>query len=423
MKVRSVTYRAKTHRFGSTWYARRPPEMAVRSRAFSAPARVALALALAATLCVSADARRLDARRLDARHARGAARDFRASGVFFEGPAYDGCCDGTDGVVLDCCRDGGCCPGGEGAFLDCCIAAEGDNDGNVRSSKVFFEGPGYDGCCDVAEGEPLMDCCTHGGCCPDGEGVSLSCCASGTDRRASVARLGQAFFSDVGAGDATSALGKRRDASGAKTSDATKRPIKSREDAPRSEDVADGQTVEHEVSPEVAFAPAEEADVNDPTYGAFARLDPGGESYYEKADETKRTAEAAAAAGRSPPPSPTRRTTIPSTRARRRSPSRSRRGTRRARHLRDARSGTRGVGGSGTRRGAAGKRRKRRGASSRCGRGERVRGGVAHRARGERGAEARRRTRRGRAQEPLVTTRTERYTKRVTDATVSYFVP
>ena len=279
--------------FGSTWYARRPPEMAVRSRAFSAPARVALALTLAATLCVSADARRLDARRLDARHARGAARDFRASGVFFEGPAYDGCCDGTDGVVLDCCRDGGCCPGGEGAFLDCCIAAEGDNDGNVRSSKVFFEGSGYDGCCDVAEGEPLMDCCTHGGCCPDGEGVSLSCCASGTDRRASVARLGQAFFSDVGAGDATSALGKRRDASGAKTSDTTK---PGREDAPRSEDVADGQTVEHEVSPEVAFAPAEEADVNDPTYGAFARLDPGGESYYEKADETKRTAEAAAAA-------------------------------------------------------------------------------------------------------------------------------
>ena len=47
--------------FGSTWYARRPPEMAVRSRAFSAPARVALALTLAATLCVSADARRLDA--------------------------------------------------------------------------------------------------------------------------------------------------------------------------------------------------------------------------------------------------------------------------------------------------------------------------------------------------------------------------
>ena len=46
----------------------------------------------------------------------------------------------------------------------------------------------------------------------------------------------------------------------------------------------------------MAFAPAEEADVNDPTYGAFARLDPGGESYYEKADETKRTAEAAAAA-------------------------------------------------------------------------------------------------------------------------------
>ena len=90
--------------------------MAVRSRAFAAPARVALALALAATLCVSAEARRLDAR-LGARHARGAARDFRASGVFFEGPAYDGCCDGTDGVVLDCCRDGGCCPGGDGAFL------------------------------------------------------------------------------------------------------------------------------------------------------------------------------------------------------------------------------------------------------------------------------------------------------------------
>ena len=243
---------------------------------------MALALALAATLCFSADARRLDARRLDARHARGAARDFRASGVFFEGPAYDGCCDGTDGVVLDCCRDGGCCPGEDGAFLDCCIAAEGDNDGNVRSSKVFFEGPGYDGCCDVAEGEPLMDCCTHGGCCPDGEGVSLSCCASGTERRASVARLGQAFFSDVGAGDATSALGKRRDASGAKTSDTTK---PGREDAPRSDDVADGQTVEHEVSPEVAFAPAEEADANDPTYGAFARLDPGGESYYEKNEQ------------------------------------------------------------------------------------------------------------------------------------------
>ena len=257
--------------------------MAVRSRAFAAPARAALALALAATLCVSADARRLDAR-----HARGAARDFRASGVFFEGPAYDGCCDGTDGVVLDCCRDGGCCPGGDGGFLDCCISAEGDNDGNVRSSRVIFEGPDYDGCCDVAEGEPLMACCTHGGCCPDGEGVALSCCASGTERRASVARLGQG--TDVGVADASRALGKRpTDASGAKTKETA---TSSRADESSSDDVADGPTVEHEVSPEVAFTPAEEADADDPTYGAFARLDPGGESYYEKAEGTE-TADAA----------------------------------------------------------------------------------------------------------------------------------
>ena len=251
--------------------------MAVRSRAFAAPARVALALALAATLCVSAEARRLDAR-LGARHARGAARDFRASGVFFEGPAYDGCCDGTDGVVLDCCRDGGCCPGGDGGFLDCCITAEGDNDGNVRSSRVIFEGPDYDGCCDVAEGEPLMDCCTRGGCCPDVEGVSLSCCAAGSERGAGVARLGQALFSDERAGGATSApLGKRRDAD-------VKAPTETRpkDEKKPSDDVVAAGAVEHEVSPEVAFAPAEEADANDPTYGAFARLDPGGESYYEK---------------------------------------------------------------------------------------------------------------------------------------------
>ena len=272
-------------RAAPTWYSRGLPEMAVSSRAFAAAARVALALALAATLCVYADARRLDAR-----HVRGAARDFRASGMFFEGPAYDGCCDGTDGVVLDCCRDGGCCPGDDGGFLDCCITTEGDNDVNVRSSRVFFEGPDYDGCCDVAEGEPLMECCTHGGCCPDGEGVALSCCASGTVRRASIARLGQGLFSDVRVADASRALGKRpTDASGVKASGTTK---PSREDVSSSGAAADGSTVEHEVSPEVAFTPAEEADVNDPTYGAFARLDPGGESYYEKADETE-TANAA----------------------------------------------------------------------------------------------------------------------------------
>ena len=272
--------------------------MAVRSRAFAAPARVALALALAATLCVSVEARRLDAR-LGARHASGAARDFRASGVFFEGPAYDGCCDGTDGVVLDCCRDGGCCPGGDGGFLDCCITAEGDNDGNVRSSRVIFEGPDYDGCCDVAEGEPLMDCCTRGGCCPDVEGVSLSCCAAGSERGAGVARLGQALFSDERAGGATSALGTRRDADVKTPTETSPKD----ENKPSDDDVVTA-AVEHEVSPEVAFAPAEEADANDPTYGAFARLDPGGESYYEKKqeeakDETLLTKKALAAVAES----------------------------------------------------------------------------------------------------------------------------
>jgi hypothetical protein len=245
-------------------------------------------MALAATLWVSADARRLDAG-LGAPHPQGAETGFRVSGVFYEGPAYDGCCDEVDGAVLDCCITGGCCPEDDGVFLDCCIHAAGDNDGNVRTSRVIYEGPAYDGCC---QGEPLMGCCARGGCCPDDDGVSLSCCSGGDVGRARGIALPGGFFAP--------ALGDERGV----VDDGETRALKSRPSVGKkrsseedgstedgstedvsTEDVASsssGASVVHEVPPEIAFLPAEEADASDPTYGRFAKLDPGGAGYYER---------------------------------------------------------------------------------------------------------------------------------------------
>lgn len=262
-----------------TWARRRAPAMAATTRGFAAPSRVLLALA--AMLCVvTAESRGLDARLGERQHSRGP-RD----GVFYKGPSYDGCCDLVNGAVLDCCRTGGCCPGavegGDGThgFLDCCETTTGDALGNSAVSRVVFHGPAVDGCCDVMAGEQTMDCCTRGGgcCSPDDAGVTLDCCvAVGGDH--AEARLGQALAEARPGGVLDSELGKKgresRDGESAGGSDF---------DARETQTVGHrGESVVHPVSPEVAFLPAEEFDVNDPTYGRFARLNPGGEGYYEK---------------------------------------------------------------------------------------------------------------------------------------------
>ena len=103
-------------------------------------------------------------------------------GVFWSGPAYEGCCDGEGAVVLDCCHSGGCCPtvvqGGDGetVFLECCAHESGSLDTNAARSDVTFHGPSYGGCCE-GDGE-RMACCAAGGCCPEtSSGERLDCCA------------------------------------------------------------------------------------------------------------------------------------------------------------------------------------------------------------------------------------------------------
>ena len=231
-------------------------------------------------------------------------------GVFWSGPAYEGCCDGEGAVVLDCCHSGGCCPtvvqGGDGetVFLECCAHESGSLDANAARSDVTFHGPSYGGCCE-GDGE-RMACCAAGGCCPEtSSGERLDCCAvrstlsdasraSSSSSSAAAARLGAAALSTT-----TARLG---DATGSNpTVDAAVAA------SGKSEGSGARPGVTHDVDPEVSFAPAEEADANDPVYGTFATVEPGGEGYYAQdiapaedqavdAAEAAREAEEAAAA-------------------------------------------------------------------------------------------------------------------------------
>ena len=259
--------------FGSTWYARRPPEMAVRSRAFSAPARVALALTLAATLCVSADARRLDARRLDARHARGC-NVFARPGCFSRARRTTGAATGRTGWCWIVAGTADAVPGGRG--LPGLLHRRGRGQRRERAvEQSVFRGAGLRRMLRRRRGR-ATDGLLHARRVLPRRGGRIALVLRVRHRPPRERRAARAgLFLGRGGG--------RRDE---RAREATRRvrreDVRTRRslvaDAPRSEDVADGQTVEHEVSPEVAFAPAEEADVNDPTYGAFARLDPGGES-------------------------------------------------------------------------------------------------------------------------------------------------
>ena len=230
-------------------------------------------------------------------------------GVFWSGPAYEGCCDGEGAVVLDCCHSGGCCPtvvqGGDGetVFLECCAHESGSLDANAARSDVTFHGPSYGGCCE-GDGE-RMACCAAGGCCPEtSSGERLDCCAvrstlsdssrASSSSSAAAARLGAAALSTTTArlGDATGS-NPTLDAAVAASG--------------KSEGSGARPGVTHDVDPEVSFAPAEEADANDPVYGTFATVEPGGEGYYAQdiapaedqaadAAEAAREAEEAAAA-------------------------------------------------------------------------------------------------------------------------------
>ena len=260
--------------------------MAVTIRGFAAPAlRI---LTLGAMLCVSADARRLDPH-LGAAHSHDESLRQVFSSVSYEGPAYDGCCDGVNGVVLDCCRVGGCCHGtgykGEDeTFLDCCVTTGGDSESNRAVSRVISTGPEFDGCCDVRD-ETLMDCCTQGGCCPDDGGVSLDCCVGGGGEYVE-AQLGQAQGVRQEVDETEFGLGKKH----SDEKHLEKKHVRSSANDDDNETTSMSKksthpSVTHPVSPEIAFAPAEEADADDPTYGRFATLDPGGAGYYEKVNE------------------------------------------------------------------------------------------------------------------------------------------
>ena len=181
-------------------------------------------------------------------------------GVFWSGPAYEGCCDGEGAVVLDCCHSGGCCPtvvqGGDGetVFLECCAHESGSLDANAARSDVTFHGPSYGGCCE-GDGE-RMACCAAGGCCPEtSSGERLDCCAvrstlsdssraSSSSSSAAAARLGAAALSTT-----TARLG---DATGSNpTVDAAVAA------SGKSEGSGARPGVTHDVDPEVSFAPAE----------------------------------------------------------------------------------------------------------------------------------------------------------------------
>ena len=230
------------------------------------------------------------------------AASFGVDGVFWSGPAYEGCCDANDAVILDCCHTGGCCPGvveggdGETAFLECCAHKSGSLVANAARSDVTFLGPSYDGCCD-GDGE-RMDCCAAGGCCPEtSSGELLDCCAI----RSTLGDLSHAASSS----SATARLGAAAlSTTMARLGDATPNPDVTRSNPTVDATVAaSGKSkgsgsrpgVTHDVDPEVSFAPAEEADANDPVYGTFATVEPGGEGYYAQ-DAAPAEDQAAAAA-------------------------------------------------------------------------------------------------------------------------------
>ena len=149
----------------------------------------------------------------------------------------------------------------------------GSLDTNAARSDVTFHGPSYGGCCE-GDGE-RMACCAAGGCCPEtSSGERLDCCAvrstlsdssrASSSSSAAAARLGAAALSTTTArlGDATGS-NPTLDAAVAASG--------------KSEGSGARPGVTHDVDPEVSFAPAEEADANDPVYGTFATVEPGGE--------------------------------------------------------------------------------------------------------------------------------------------------
>ena len=192
---------------------------------------------------------------------------------------------------------------GETVFLECCAHESGSLDTNAARSDVTFHGPSYGGCCE-GDGE-RMACCAADGCCPEtSSGERLDCCAvrstlsdssrASSSSSAAAARLGAAALSTTTArlGDATGS-NPTLDAAVAASG--------------KSEGSGARPGVTHDVDPEVSFAPAEEADANDPVYGTFATVEPGGEGYYAQdiapaedqaadAAEAAREAEEAAAA-------------------------------------------------------------------------------------------------------------------------------
>jgi len=121
--------------------------------------------------------------------AEGAARTYDV--ITYEGPSYDGCCPlpenggggGGDagGEILGCCATGGCCPSSEttdayGVYLACCTAQRGTMDENRARSRVSYTGPSYDGCCPNGDGLNMGCCASAAGCCPRDGGARHACC-------------------------------------------------------------------------------------------------------------------------------------------------------------------------------------------------------------------------------------------------------
>jgi hypothetical protein len=111
--------------------------------------------------------------------------------ITYEGPSYDGCCPlpenggggGGDagGEILGCCATGGCCPSSEttdayGVYLACCTAQRGTMDENRARSRVWYTGPSYDGCCPNGDGLNMGCCASAAGCCPRDGGARHACC-------------------------------------------------------------------------------------------------------------------------------------------------------------------------------------------------------------------------------------------------------
>ena len=109
--------------------------------------------------------------------------------ITYEGPSYDGCCplatNGENGEnggdALGCCASGGCCPSAEttdayGVYLACCTAQSGTMEENRARSRVWYAGPSYDGCCPNGDGLNMGCCASARGCCPSDGGERHACC-------------------------------------------------------------------------------------------------------------------------------------------------------------------------------------------------------------------------------------------------------